>query len=155
MKNMTRDLLLFELAINTGANLKELLQLRVGDVKNKYYLTVNKKSSFPLNNEIISIINDFVKGKKCSDYLFQTKNGRQLDRNTIFLQFKEICMELALPDSYSVASWRKTFAYHHYKKYKDLSYLQWLFNQTTVDLTMRFIDVEENMNLRYREGIAL
>ena len=69
--------------------------------------------------------------------------------------FKEICKELALPDSISVASWRKTFAYHHYQKYRDLSYLQWLFNQTRVTVTLQFIEEKENMNLRYREGVIL
>ncbi len=55
----------------------------------------------------------------------------------------------------SVASWRKIFDYDHYLKYKDLSYLQWLFHQTTVALTLKFIDLQENMNLRYIEGVVL
>lgn len=39
----------------------------------------------------------------------------------------------------------------NYMKYKDLSYLQWLFNQTNIKFALKFIDVDENMNLRYRE----
>ena len=43
----------------------------------------------------------------------------------------------------------------NYMKYKDLSYLQWLFNQSKVTETLKFIGVKENMNLRYREGVCL
>ena len=153
-KNMYRDLLLFELGINTGLNLKSLLALKVKDLKNKHYLTDGTKT-FALNSRIKVLIDKFIVNKKSEDYVFQSKFGKQLDRTAVFSSFKNICMELALPESISVASWRKTFAYHHYKKYKDLSYLQWLFNQTTVTLTLQFIEESENMNLRFREGVVL
>ncbi len=153
-KNSPRDLLLFELGINTGMNLKTLLKLRVKDVKNKYYLTDGTKT-FPLNDSIRELIAEVIKNRNTEEYLFQCKAGNPLDRRTVFYLFKEICRELALPEEISVASWRKTFAYHHYKKYKDLSYLQWLFNQTTIGVTLKFIDVQENINLRYREGVVL
>lgn len=153
-KSMVRDLLLFELGINTGMLLNDLLKLKVKDVQNKYYLTNNTKT-FPLNDNIRALIGQLILNKKSSEYLFQTRFGNKVDRSTVFNSFKDICRELALPDSISVASWRKTFAYHHYMKYKDLSYLQWLFNQTNIKMTLKFIDVDENMNLRYREGVAL
>ena len=73
----------------------------------------------------------------------------------MFNVFKSICTKLGVQDRYSVASWRKTFAYHYYIKYKDLSYLQWLFNQSTVKQTLNYIGVDENMNLRFREGVSL
>ena len=153
-KSMVRDLLLFELGINTGMLLNDLLKLKVKDVQNKYYLTNNTKT-FPLNDNIRALIGQLILNKKSSEYLFQTRFGNKVDRSTVFNSFKDICRELALPDSISVASWRKTFAYHHYMKYKDLSYLQWLFNQTNIKMTLKFIDIDENMNIRYREGIAL
>lgn len=154
IKNTSRDLLLFELGINTGINLKKLLKLRVKDVKNKCYLVENNKT-YPLNEKLKELISEVIKNKKHLDYLFQTKSGNKLDRSTVFHSFKDICRELVLPEDISVASWRKTFAYHHYQRYKDLSYLQWLFNQSKVTETLKFIDVNENMNLRYQEGVCL
>ena len=64
-------------------------------------------------------------------------------------------LKLGLNEKYSVSSWRKTFAYHYYEKYKDISYLMWLFNQHSVNIAFKFIDVDENMNLRFREGVCL
>ncbi len=154
-KNMIRDLLLFELAINTGANLNDLLNLNVKDVINKHYLVIDGKKSFPLSETIKELISEVVSNRSLTEPLFKTIKNNRLDRTFVFYSFRDICNELGLEKDITVASWRKTFAYHHYEKYKDLSYLQWLFNQTTVDLTMKFIGIRENMNLRYRQGVCL
>ena len=45
--------------------------------------------------------------------------------------------------------------YHYYKKYKDLSFLMWLFNQHSAEQALKFIGEAENMNLRFREGVGL
>ena len=143
------------LSINTGIYLKDLLELKVRDVKNKQYLTVGKNKVVPLTDEIQEVIKKAINGCKLDAPLFQGKVGQQLDRTSAFYIFKVICTELGVQDKYSVLSWRKTFAYHYYMKYKDLSYIQWLFNQGTVERTLSFIGVEENMNLRFREGVGL
>ncbi len=149
------ELLMFTLAINTGMDLIDLLNLRVKDVKDKLYLTIGKNKTVPLNDEILELIREVISGQKLCSYLFSNSNGEKLHRTAVFYAFKNVCSELGLSNKYSVASWRKTFAYHYYMKYKDLSYLQWLFNQTNIKLALKFIDVDENMNLRYREGVVL
>ena len=154
-RGQIRELLLFSLAVNTGMMLNDLLNLKVKDVKNKEYILVDNKKSIPLNSELKHFISEFIKDKKAEDYLFQTNRGGKLDRTNVFSSFKEVCRELGLSDEISVASWRKTFGYHHYMQYHDLSYLQWLFNQPTADSTMDFIGIRENMNLRCREGVTL
>lgn len=148
-------LLLFELAINTGICLNELLKLNVKDVKGKYHLVLKNNKSIPLNSEIIDLINAVIKGRKQNEPLFKTLRGSRMDRICVFYSFREICKELGISNKYNVSSWRKTFAYHHYQKYKDLSYLLWLFSQSKVVEALRFIDVEENLNLRFREGVRL
>ncbi len=154
-KGELRGYLLFILSINTGINLKELLGLKVKDVKNKQYLKIGRNKSVPLNSDIQALIVKVVDGCKADDPLFKGRFGRPLDRTSTFYIFKAICTELGVEDKYSVASWRKTFAYHYYQKYKDLSYLQWLFNQSTVEQTLKYIGIDENMNLRFRDGVAL
>ena len=154
-KNQISDLLMFTLAINTGLELKDLLNLKIKDVKNKQYLNFKKSKSIPLNSEVLELINLMIKGRNVNEYLFQNSNGNKLNRVTVFYAFKNICTELGFSGKYSVASWRKTFAFHYYHKYKDLSYLQWLFNQTSIKMALNFIGEEENMNLRFREGVCL
>lgn len=154
-KKQISELLMFTLAINTGIDLSALLNLKIEDVKNKFYLLVAPQKSIPIDDETRRLIAEFIVGKLNSDFLFKNKKGKKVDRTTVFYSFKNICSELGLSEKYSVASWRKTFAYHYYMKYKDLSYLQWLFNQGTVKQTLNFIGVDENMNLRFREGVEL
>lgn len=154
-KNRIRDLLMFTLAINTGLNLIDLLNLKVKDVRGKLYLPCDKKKLVPLNDYLQDLIAQTTAGYKTTDFLFQNQWGKKIDRTGVFHGFKNTCLELGLSDKYSVASWRKTFGYHYYKKYKDISYLMWLFNQHTTELAFKFIDVEENMNLRFREGVCL
>lgn len=154
-KGEIRGYLLFVLSINTGIYLKDLLELKVRDVKNKQYLTVGKNKVVPLTDEIQEVIKKAINGCKLDAPLFQGKVGQRLDRTSAFYIFKTICVELGGDDKYSVLSWRKTFAYHYYQKYKDISYLMWLFNQRSTEQALNFIGVEENMNLRFREGVAL
>lgn len=154
-KGQFRDYLMFLLAINTGINLKTLLELKVKDVKDKYYLNIGKDKTLPLSDELVEAIKEFTKDKHPEDLLFYNNKGKPMDRVTVFCGFRDICMELGLNNKYSASSWRKTFGYHYYQKYKDLSYLQWLFNQGTVVQALKYIDVEENLNLRYRHGISL
>ena len=154
-KGQIRGYLLFVLSINTGINLTELLNLKVRDVKNKQYLNYGKNKAVPISEELQEVIRKLVEGCKVDEPLFQGKVGQQLDRTSAFYIFKVICAELGVQDKYSVLSWRKTFAYHYYMKYKDLSYLMWLFNQNSVKKTLQFIGEEENMNLRFREGVGL
>ena len=154
-KGNVKGYLLFVLSINTGINLKELLALKIRDVKNKQYLSIGKHVAIPLSKELRNIVAQVVGNRKQEEPLFINKYGGALDRTSVFFMFKTICSELGVQDKYSVVSWRKTFAYHYYQKYKDLSYLQWLFNQSRIEDALRFIEVEENMNLRFREGVGL
>ena len=154
-KNQLQELLMFTLAINTGLGVLELLNLKVKDVRGKHYLSVGKQKSVPLNNEIIQLVEQFTENKNPSELLFQNSKGNKVGRTALFYDFKGLCTELGLNEKYSVSSWRKTFAYHYYEKYKDISYLMWLFNQHSVNIAFKFIDVEENMNLRFREGVCL
>ena len=118
-------------------------------------LVLGKQKSILLSNKIISLINEEIKGKKNSDYLFKNSKGNKFDRSLLFYTFKNCCEEPGLSENYSLASWRKTFAYPHYVKYKDLSYIGWLFNHNSINQTLQYIDVKENINLRYAKGIVL
>ena len=154
-KNQISELLMFLLSINTGIGLVKLLNLKIEDVKKKHYISIDRNKIIPLNKDILELIEEVAGDRKSEEYLFLNSRGAKIHRNTVFQMFKDICTELGLENKYSIISWRKTFAYHHYKKYNDLAYLMWLFNQTTVKVALKFIDIDENMNLKYREGVCL
>ena len=152
--NNQRDLLIFLISINTGAKLVELLKLKVADVKygEPQIFKDNKKCHF--NQEIRNLIKQVVKNRADEEPLFKTVNGKFLDRIQVYRNFKEICKELGL-EEYSATSWRKTFGYHYYKQYGDLTFLQWMFNQTNVEETLKFIDVDMDLSSRFQSEFSL
>ena len=159
-RGLIRDLLLFVLTINTGVKLTELLKLKVCDIENKQELLIKEtftkiKKIFPLNEEIQDLVKEYTKNRKAKEPLFISRFGKSIDRIQVFRNFKKICVELGIEKEYSVSSWRKTFGYHYYKKYGDLAILEWIFNQSTVSETLKFININEDINLRLRIGFNL
>lgn len=153
--NNYRDLLVFLLSINTGAKLVELLKLTVADIKKgKPFISKNANSS-SVNKEIKSLIEALTNGRKDNEPLFKTINGKFLDRIQVYRNFKEICMDLNLGEKYSATSWRKTFGYHYYKQYGDLTFLQWKFNQGKVEETLKYIDVNIDLSSRFHSEFNL
>lgn len=149
-----RDLLIFLLSINTGTKLVDLLKLKVSDIKTgKLFISKNANISF--NKEIQTLIDTLTKDRKDNEPLFRTVNEKFLDRIQVYRNFKEICKELNLKEEYSATSWRKTFGYHYYKQYGDLTFLQWKFNQARVEETLKFIDVDIDLGSRFQKEFNL
>lgn len=150
-----RDLLIFLLSINTGAKLVNLLKLTVADIKEgKPFISQNANSD-SVNKEIKSLIETLTNKRKDNEPLFKTINGKFLDRIQVYRNFKEICKDLNLGEKYSATSWRKTFGYHYYKQYGDLTFLQWKFNQARVEETLKFIDVDIDLSSRFQTEFSL
>lgn len=156
-----RDLLLFILSINTGAKLIYLLNLKVGDVKGKNFLKIKDSVKiariYTLNSEVKSLLEGYCKSLSKSEFLFSSlrNSAKPIDRIEVFRKFKTICEDLGLNDRYSVASWRKTFGYHYYKKFKDLALLQWIYGQNTPQETLNFIGVKVNFNDKLNKEFCL
>lgn len=72
-----------------------------------------------------------------------------------FRKFKAFYESIGVDDNYSVSSWRKTFGYHYYKKYGDLAILEWIFNQSTVSETLKFIGIKEDINTHLKMEFSL
>lgn len=153
-----RGLLLFLLSINTGIKLVDLLKLTVADVRDKDYISTKDSTNFykyHLNKEIKKLISKFVENREDLEFLFKTRNGKPIDRIRVYREFKEICKSLYLGEGYSVTSWRKTFGYHYYQKYRDLTFLQRMFNQTSVEETLKFIDVDMDLSSEFQVSLGL
>ena len=83
-----RGYLLFTLSINTGINLKDLLELNVKDVKNKQYLAIGEGHIVPLSEELQASISEYINGRRLEEPLFKNKSGERLDRTSVFYIFK-------------------------------------------------------------------
>lgn len=154
-----RDLLFFLLSINTGLKLNEIANLNVEDVKDKDFIVVEHctekiKKRVPLNDEIKDLIEVVIASRNRKEPLFISGKGNRIERTTVYRNFKEMCDNLGL-DNLSIASLRKTFGYHYYKKTKDLAYLQWWFNHSSITHTMNYLCIEDDLNFRYDTKFSL
>ena len=155
-----KELLSFLIAINTGLKINEILSLKVKDVLNKDILAIsdsvsNEIRTFILTKEIKELIPIVAKDKKRDNPLFEGVFKKNLNRIATYLHFNSVCKSLKIEDKYSIASWRKTFAYHYYKQTGDLIKLMNIFHQSTPKQALKYIDEEQSLSLELDRNFAL
>lgn len=148
-KQSQRDLLLFTIGINCGLRISDILNLNVGDVRNKTHIQIVEKKTkkfkkFPINAKLRPMIEEFVKGRKDREPLFLSHWKHRLDRVTAYYLIRNACEKAGLQERIGTHSMRKTFGYHHYQQYKDVVILQKIFNHSSPQITLRYIGIEQD-----------
>ena len=154
-----RDLLMFTIGTNCGLRISDILALDVGDVKGKNYVQLVEKKTrkfkkFPINAKLKPMLDEFTQGRKIDEPLFMTKFKNRLGRVTADYTIRQACKQAHLEEKFGTHSMRKTFGYHHYKKYKDVALLQKIFNHSCPAVTLTYIGIEqEQINKSYANFI--
>jgi integrase len=150
-KKSYRDYVLFNLGINCGLRISDLLKLKVKDVRGKYHLKLketktkkNKNQKLPL--PVVEILEDYIEGKDDDEYLFQSRKGvnKPLQRQRAFSIIKEAAEHVGL-ESIATHTLRKTFGYHFYQRKKDVALLQDIFNHAAPSITLRYIGINQDV----------
>jgi len=144
-----RDLLFFTIGTNCGLRISDILSLNVKDVRGKNYIQLVEKKTgkfkkFPINAKLKPMLEEFTKGKRADDPLFMTKFQNRLGRVTAYYTIRNACESANLEEKFGTHTMRKTFGYHHYKKYKDVAMLQKIFNHSSPIVTLRYIGIEQD-----------
>jgi len=148
-KQSKRDYVLFVLGTNSGLRISDILRLNVEDVRDKTHIQITEKKTgkfkkFPINDKLKPILDDFIKGRKNKEPLFMSYWGHRLDRVTAYYIIHNACKSAGIKDRIGTHSMRKTFGYHHYKKYKNIAILQKIFNHSSPQITIRYIGIEQD-----------
>ena len=148
-KKSQRDLLLLTIGTNCGLRISDIVALNVGDVRNKSHIQIiekktNKFKKFPINAKLKPMIEEYTKGKFSNDALFKTRFKNRMDRFTAYRVIKTACKTVGLSEKVGTHTMRKTFGYHHYKKYKDVAMLQKIFNHSSSQITLKYIGIEQD-----------
>lgn len=143
-----RNLILFTIGINCGLRISDILSLNVGDVKNKNFIEIKEKKTgkfkkFPINSKLKPMLDDFVKNRKNNEPLFLSIFNNRLERVGAYYIITDVCKKAGLEEKIGTHTMRKTFGYHHYKKFKDIAMLQKIFNHSTPQITLRYIGIEQ------------
>jgi integrase len=149
LKQSYRNYMIFFVGINTGLRVSDLLRLKVDDIRGKKHIVVkeqktSKQKQFLINKVLRQELTDYMKNMDSNEYLFQSRIGenRPISRFQAYRILSEAGEKVGL-ERISCNSTRKTFGYHHYKKYKDVALLQKLFNHSAPHITMTYIGITQ------------
>lgn len=161
LKKGFKDYLLFDIAINIGIKITDILNLTVWDVKNKSHIMVkedrtSKPKSFLIYPDVKDNINKFIDGMAIGELLFATRKGGSKPITNLYVHklLNEVGHKLGL-DEVGIHTLRKTFGYHHFLEYKDAEFLQNLFGHSTSEMTLRYIGILDNMEDKTVEDFFL
>ncbi|MCM1010132.1 MAG: tyrosine-type recombinase/integrase [Fusobacterium sp.] len=144
-----RDLLFFVMGTNSGLRISDILNLNVGDVKDKTHITIIEKKTkkykkFPINEKLQNLIEIHTKNRKNKEPLFKTVYDNRLDRHQAYRIINNVCKDLGIEYKVGTHSLRKTFGYHHYIKFNDIALLQKILNHSSTSITLRYIGIEQD-----------
>ena len=127
----------------------DILSLDVGDVKGRNYIEIrekktNKYKKFPLNRFLKEEIDLFLEGLPSEQPLFYTQKNCRLDRAQAYRILNKAAQVVGVKERIGTHTLRKTFGYHHYKKYNDIVLLQKIFNHSSPSVTLRYIGIEQD-----------
>ena len=148
-KQSIRNLLFFTIGTNCGLRISDILGLNVGDVKDKKYIQIIEKKTgkfkkIPINDKLKPMLADYTSDKQSDEPLFKTIFGNRLERVAAYYILKNACKMAGLEEKVGTHTLRKTFGYHHYKRYKDVALLQKIFNHSNPQITLRYIGIEQD-----------
>ena len=140
-----RDYILFMLAIHTGIRMKELLYLRVRDVKDKEFIEAGSSSTarqIPVNKDLGKVLDEYIKEKDENHFLVHNLNSEHenISDYTAYRNLKIAFNAVGLEGGCSL---RKTFGYWYYKEYKDVALLKKILGQNTIIDSLKYIDWTE------------
>ncbi|MEK9200333.1 site-specific integrase [Ureibacillus sp. FSL E2-3493] len=145
----SRDLFLFNLGINTGLRVSDLVPLKVKDVKEKVHLVITEQKNgktkrFMLPKATREMIEDYIRGMQEEDYLFSSRKGNGPISTTQAYRSLQKAADVLGRDDIGTHTMRKTFGYHHYKRNKDVATLQHIFNHSAPSITLKYIGITDD-----------
>ncbi|OOI12788.1 integrase [Escherichia coli] len=169
LEGKTRDLALFNMALDSKLRGCDLVKLKVSDVAygrlvSSRATVLQQKTGSPVQFEITKgtreaiaalIKLDYLHNK---DFLFRSRIGTNQHIST--LQYNRIfhgwAGKLGLEDSlYSTRSMRRTKPYFIYKKTKNLRVIQLLLGHKKLESTVRYLGIEVDDALEIFESIEV
>ena len=147
-KQSLRDLLLFTIGTNCGLRISDSLSLNVGDVRGKNYINIIEKKTgkfkrFPINSKLKPLFDKFTAKRNSDEPLFLSVFNNRMERTQSYRIIRDACREVGIDYKIGTHTLRKTFGYHHYKKFKDVALLQKIFNHSSPAITLRYIGIDQ------------
>lgn len=150
-----RNLLLFNIGINTGLRISDIISLRIEDVKGQSYIVINEgKTDKTRNVSLIAVmadISDYLHDMPATGWLFPSRKGNDHITTTQAYRILTKAAEYEGRNDIGTHTLRKTFGYHYYKQFNDIAELMEIFNHSSQAITRRYIGIrQDDINNRLR-----
>src|SRR5690625_2252159 len=143
-----RNLLLFNIGINTGLRIGDIVKLRIEDVKGRSSIVIRegktKKARTVYLNAIMAEIADYLADKESEGWLFPSRKGDKHITTTQAYRILAGAGERCGYDYVGSHTLRKTFGYHYYQRTKDVATLMEIFNHSDQATTKRYIGIRDD-----------
>ena len=156
LSDQPRNRLLFILGINTGLRVQDLLNLKVGEIKqakvgDRVVLRekkTQKENVFMVNKDIKDALADYLKTVDAKDehFLFKSRKGSNAPLTTyaVTMYVQQWCDAINLPGNYGAHTLRKTWCYHQRKTHgTSWEVIAKRLNHSSPSITRRYIGVKE------------
>lgn len=152
MKKYLRDkdekyYIMFITGINLGLRINEILEMTVGDVKNRDRKTfrqskTGKEITVAYNKELKNAYKEYCHGRAPDEALIPSRRNeyKSIGRNMAYKVIREAAEQFGV-ENIGTHSLRKTCGYHYYMKTKDIATLQVWFNHRHQTDTLRYIGI--------------
>jgi len=160
--------ILWSIGVNTGYRGSDLVKLTVRDIKKAVstgeLIILEEKTentrkipferSVILSNKLLNILNDYVKERYDSEYIYWSSKGegivpfkKNIERGYLGKIFKRAIMELGISEkAVGTHTARKTYGYFQYIEHnKDIHFVQKLFGHSRPDITMDYIGLDDDI----------
>ncbi|MDJ0332122.1 tyrosine-type recombinase/integrase [Planococcus sp. S3-L1] len=144
-----RNLLLFNIGINTGLRIGDIVNMRVEDVRGRSSFVTREgktqKSRIVHLSALMADIADYIDGLEPSqEYLFASRKGGNHISTTQAYRILTAAAELLGRKDVGTHTLRKTFGYHYYKRTHDVATLMEIFNHDSQATTKRYIGIRND-----------
>jgi integrase len=142
--------LVWQLGINLGLRISDLLSVRFTDIKEDRLVLIesktNKQASIMLNDKALSLITQLREQHPKHEFIFQsyrsrTTKNKPLTRRAVGNAFKQVGQEIKM--TLGTHSMRKTRGYHLYQDTKDIGRVMKMLRHSSAEQTLRYIGITQ------------
>lgn len=159
----SKNYLILAYALNTGLRVSDILRATVGESKKGYWIGKEQKTGkakeikLPINLRMLVIDYADKHDLKADDPLFHNNRDKTkaISRQAVDKVIRN-AGDMVGMERLSAHSLRKTFGYMMYKsKHYDLAELQYIFNHSSSEVTLRYIGVTQKSINDKMENISI
>lgn len=153
-ENRERDYILALTGFYSGYRISDILSLKVKDFRNRDFFffrekKTGKQTKLQINPILKKAANEYIEDNELNDndYIFKSQKGynHPITRQRAYTILSAAAKAIGLQGNFGTHSLRKTMGYHYYKQTKDVITLKMIFNHSSIDVTLLYIGVTQDI----------